>query len=358
MTPVADTRMIRVLVAEDSRTARELLVHLINSDAALQVVGIATDGEQAVLAAQRLQPDVITMDIHMPKMDGYAAARRIMETAPTRIVMVTEAPSSGDAAATFDALAAGVLTVIAKPRGPGHSDYHAAAAELLATIKLMAEVSVVRRWTRQAGAASATPTAPPAPTAAKTRIRMVAIGASTGGPLVLQTILQRLSHDFGAPVLIVQHIPAGFAAGFVEWLSRSSGFPIRIPAHGDYALPGTAYFAPDNAHMMVRADNAIVLDHGAPEHGLRPAVSCLFRSVASAYGPNAAGVLLTGMGRDGAQELKLMQQAGAVTIVQDRRSAIVYGMPGEAVRLEAANHVLPPADIAATLETLVRKSAP
>lgn len=357
MTRTAKADVIRVLIAEDSASVRELLVHLINSDPQLQVVGVASDGEQAVAAAQRLRPDVITMDIHMPKMSGYAATRRIMETVPTRILMVTADLSPAEGVASFNALEAGALTVVAKPYGPGHPEHAASAGELLRTIKLMAEVSVVKRWSQQPAAAAVPPPAPRRATGAASEIRLVAIGASTGGPLVLQAILRRLPRDFAAPILIVQHISVGFTAGLIEWLSRTSQFPVRLPQHGDLALPGTAYFAPDGVHMTVRVGGTILLGHGAPEHGLRPSVSTLFRSVAAAYGAHAAGVLLTGMGRDGAQELKLMQDAGAVTIVQDKETAIVYGMPGEAVKLNAATHVLPPDGIATTLNSLVGKSA-
>ena len=349
--------VIRVLVAEDSQSARELLVHLINSDPALQVVGVAADGEQAVSAAQRLCPDVITMDIHMPKMNGYVATRKIMESAPTRILMVTGMLTPGEGPATFEALEAGALSVVVKPGGPGHPGHREESAELLRAIKLMAEVSVVRRWSRNAMGGRAVPSCVPRDVRVKAEIRVVAIGASTGGPLVLQSILRRLPPEFAAPILIVQHISTGFTTGFVEWLNRTSGYAVRIPAHGDIALPGVAYFAPDGVHMTIRPDGAILHDQGAPEHGMRPSVSSLFRSVASAYGPRAAGVLLTGMGRDGARELKLMQQAGAVTIVQDQESAVVYGMPGEAVRIDAATYVLSPEDIAMTLCSLVRKAA-
>ncbi len=354
-TDANDTGAIRVLVVEDSLSARELLVHLINSDPKLQVVGVAADGEQAVRAAQRLKPDVITMDIHMPKMNGYAATRTIMETSPTRILMVTADLSPNEGPATFRSLEAGALTVVAKPNGPGHPNYQASAGELLRTLKLMAEVPVVKRWKRQETAAPAV-SVPSCKVSAKADIRLVAIGTSTGGPLVLQTILSRLARDFAVPVLIVQHISEGFTAGLIEWLGRGTGCRVCIAEHGEIALPGTAYFAPDNRHMMVRKNGVIVLDEGAPEHGLRPSVSCLFRSVAAAYGPHAAGVLLTGMGRDGAYELKLMQQAGAVTIAQDQETAIVYGMPGAAVKLDAATYVLPPEDIAATLNWLVSKT--
>uniref|UniRef100_UPI002FCDADCC CheB methylesterase domain-containing protein n=1 Tax=Duganella sp. S19_KUP01_CR8 TaxID=3025502 RepID=UPI002FCDADCC len=193
----------------------------------------------------------------------------------------------------------------------------------------------------------------PAPVAGA-ELRLVAIGASTGGPLALHTILARLKHPFAAPILVVQHISPGFVAGLVEWLGRGCGGAVRVAGHGELALAGNIYLAPDDAHMTVRSEGGvarIVLSTAPPEHGARPAVANLFRS-AAAFGPRAAGVLLTGMGRDGAQELKTMQEAGALTIAQDSDSAIVNGMPGEAVRLGAARHVLAPEAIAGLLNSL------
>jgi two-component system chemotaxis response regulator CheB len=362
MSAVQKPPHIRVLVVDDSQVERELLSYLLNADPRLQVVGTAADGEQAISAAQRLRPDVILMDIHLPKLNGFAATRRIMETCPTRIVMVTAVATPAEVAASFDTLGAGALTVLAKPPGPGHAGHGAAAEELLRTVKLMAEMPVVRRWTRAPPPVGASvPTMPAVPAipavgpAPPQQIRLVAIGASTGGPLVLQTILSLLPRDFRVPVVIVQHIPVGFAAGFIEWLQRTSGYPVRVPHHGEAMLAGTAYFAPDDTHLLVRANGTIALSRAAAEHGMRPAVSTLFRSIATEYGPHAAGVLLTGMGRDGALELLQMRQAGAVTLVQDRETAAVYGMPGEALRLDAASYVVSPPEIAATLEWIVAR---
>ncbi|HEY0857626.1 MAG TPA: CheB methylesterase domain-containing protein, partial [Albitalea sp.] len=186
-----------------------------------------------------------------------------------------------------------------------------------------------------------------------TPLRLVAIGASTGGPLALQGMLARLRKCFGAPLVIVQHISTGFAEGLAQWLKRSAGFPVQVAADGDRLRCGAAYVAPDGVHTTVQADGRIVLSDAPPEYGFRPAVSCLFRSAAEQYGAAAAGVLLTGMGQDGAQELKLMREAGALTLVQDRASAVIHGMPGEALRLGGAVHALAPPEIADALNALV-----
>jgi len=341
---------VRVLIVEDSAVSIELLSEIINGDPALQVVGIATDGEAGVAAAVRLRPDVITMDIHMPRLDGYGATRRIMELCPTRIVIVTGSLLPDEVAAGFRVLESGALTLIAKPLGPGHPQFDAARDELLHTVKLMAEVKVVKRWARRE------PAHLPAPlkAAPRTAARLVAIGASTGGPVALQAVLSRLMPGISAPLVIVQHISAGFADGFAQWLAQASNYVVRVPRHGESLQPGVAYVAPAGLQLKVQADGRALLADEPAEHGFKPSVSCLFRSVADQFGAQAIGVLLTGMGRDGAQELALMRRAGALTIAQDEASAVVHGMPGEAVRLGAASHVMAPETIALTLNRWLR----
>ncbi|MBT0959565.1 chemotaxis-specific protein-glutamate methyltransferase CheB [Denitromonas iodatirespirans] len=344
---------IRVLLVDDSPLARELLRYLLESDPRLTVAGTADDGVEGVLAAQRLSPDVIVMDVHMPELDGYAAARRIMETAPTRIVMVTASTKPDDVADTFRTLEAGALAVLAKPSGPGSPNFAEQTREFLSTVRLVAEVPVVRRWP----ARSAPPTIPtPAPAAAP--VRVVALGASTGGPQALREILSRLPGDLAAPLLIVQHISSGFTEGFAEWLAHDTGYPVRVPRAGEQVQDGIAYLAPSGCQMGLKPDGSVELTDAPAEHGVQPAVSYLFRSLAAGFGRSAVGVLLTGMGRDGAHELKAMRDAGAVTIAQNAASAIVFGMPGEAVRLKAATHVLAPPDIATMIAGLTGRRPP
>lgn len=352
MSKTAGTARIGVLVVEDSAVVREFLVAVLEADPEIRVVGTARDGEEAVKAVPRLRPDAITMDIHMPRMDGLAATRRIMETCPTPIVIVSGSTDWREVVGSFDAMEAGALAVLPRPPGPGHADHAAAADELVRTVKLMAEVKVVRRWPRPKPVA-ARPRAPAmglAPESSK--VGIVAIGASTGGPPVLHGILAALPRDFPAPVAIVQHMAAGFIGGFVEWLAQSASMPVRLAAHGQSLLPGHVYIAPDGHQMTVARGGRVVLTDGAPEHGLRPSVSCLFRSIAEVYGGEAIAGLLTGMGRDGAEELKLLKDAGAITFVQDKDSSVVHGMAGEAIRLDAAMLVLAPDKIAPVLTNL------
>lgn len=346
--------MINVLIVEDSPSVQAFLTEILRADSELHVVGIAHDGVQAVEAVRRTNPDVITMDIHMPRMNGFDATRKIMETKPTPIVIVSGSTTREEIATTFDAIEAGALAVVARPRGGGHPEYEATARELVQTIKAMSEVRVVRRWPK----AQKEPAAASLPRIdlqkAPVGISMVAIGASTGGPIALERVLSGLPKEFPVPILIVQHMTSGFTNGFAEWLGRSSGLPVRVPVDGEFSRAGHVYIAPDELHLGIRPGGRIMLSKDEAENGLRPSVSYLFRSAAKYYGGHVIGVLLSGMGRDGAEELKMLRDRGATTIVQDEASSVVFGMPGEAVKLGAAMYVLSPERIKDALVSLMK----
>lgn len=345
-------RKIEVLVAEDSAVSAMLLVHLLEADPAVRVIGTVTDGHAAVEFVLKRKPDVVLMDIHMPRLNGFEATRRIMETRPVPIVVCSAVSNTEDAIIAFEAMQAGALACIEKPQGHGRSDFAATAANLVQTVKLMSEVRVVRRFARTR--AGAVPAAEPVPArSASAQIRIIGIGASTGGPPVLQTILEALPNDLSVPVLIVQHIAQGFLPGMAEWLSHSTGLRVHVATSGTYALPGHVYLAPDDFHMGISAGGVIMLSRAEAINHLRPSVAFLFQSLARAYGPAAVGVLLTGMGRDGAEELKMMKDRGAITIAQDRESSVVHGMPGVAIALGAATHVAAADKIAALLVSVV-----
>lgn len=348
--------MIGVLVVEDSAVIRDFLVHLLEAEPGMQVVGTARDGHEAVEAASRCRPDVITMDIHMPRLDGLEATRRIMATHPVPIVIVSGSTDPHEQGISFDAMQAGAIAVMRRPAGPGHAEHESTVRELLRTVRLMAEVKVVRRWPRRGGEIRAA-RPEPRPVRIHAPPRVVAIGASTGGPPVIQTILACLPGDFPLPLLIVQHIAAGFASGFADWLSHSSKLSVGLAVQGQVARPRHVYIAPDDRHLELRGDGTLALTRDPPENGLRPAVSALFRSVGDVCGANALAGLLSGMGRDGADELRALKERGAVTFVQDEESAVVYGMPGEAMRLDAASLVLTPAKIVSTLVSLAAQRA-
>ncbi len=345
---------IKVLVVEDSLVVRELISHILTGDPHIQVIGSAATGEEAVEAAARTRPDLITMDVNMPGINGYEATRRIMETCPVPIIIVSASYDPRDLSKTFRAMEAGALAILPPPLGPGHRESRARANELIRTVKLMSEIKVVRRWPQ-----SQTTPAPPRIEARKTlaKIEIVTMGASTGGPVVLKQILEGLGVGFPAAVLVVQHMSPGFIPGLAEWLSRSTRWPVQVARHHKQLLPGQVYLAPDGFHMRVNRFGLIELSSGAPVNGMCPAISPLFSSVAEHYGPKAAGVLLTGMGSDGAAELALMKERGAVTIAQDKESSVVHGIPGEAIRLGAAMYVLGPEQIAQLLKALVENQA-
>ena len=333
--------IIKVLIVEDSLTARQYLEHIIASDPQLEVVGTAKDGEESVKLVKLKHPDIVTMDIYMPKMNGYEATQKIMVECPTPIVIVTSSRHPDDVGGSFRAIDVGALAVLEKPPGPGHPKSKALAVKLVQTIKTMAEVRVVRRLPKQKKQKDVPAVLPPAGSIiARKRVEVVAIGASTGGPPALKNILSGLKQEFPVPVLIVQHITTGFLGGMVEWLGKTCELSIQIASDGEHIRKGIVYFAPDCRQMGVTGAGRIVLKDDPVENNVRPSVSHLFRFVADAYGERSVGVLLTGMGKDGAPELARMKEKGAITIAQDKESCVVYGMPGEAVKLNGAKYVL------------------
>lgn len=346
--------MVRVLIVDDSRVTQEFLKHVFSYDPSIEVVGFAGDGSEVLELINNKHPDVITMDIHMHRVNGYDATRLIMENAPTPIVVVSESINVKEETFLFKALEAGALAVVARPSGIGSSEHAAGVRELIRTVKMMSEIKLVRRLAKPPIKNTTEPNyifLTPNPR----KIELIAIGASTGGPPVLLKILSLLPPDLPVPVLIVQHISPGFVESFTNWLSRASQFPLHIAEHGQQTKPGHGYVAPDGFHMGIGSDKKIELSNHPPENGLRPSVDHLFRS-AQKFGTRAVGVLLTGMGKDGAAELKAMKDAGAFTIAQDEDSSVVFGMPGEAVKIGAASCVLAPEEIGNLLNKLVARA--
>ncbi|MBI1910821.1 MAG: chemotaxis-specific protein-glutamate methyltransferase CheB [Deltaproteobacteria bacterium] len=348
--------MINTLIVEDSMVARQYLKYILESDENIRVIGIVENGEEAIKFVSETKPDVITMDINMPKMNGLEATRRIMETNPVPIVIVSASYNQKDVEKSFMAMEAGAVAILEKPFGADRPDHSEAIQNLIQTVKLMSEVKVIKRWPRERYSQSVPPAIPSDLNiiGVPPSVKAVAIGASTGGPPVLQTIIAGLRKNFPFPVLVVQHISKGFIEGLVEWLAQTTSHPVHIAANGTVLRPGNIYFAPDDKHMGIEG-NKIVLSSAPPENGTRPSVSYLFRSAVSAFGGNLIGVLLTGMGKDGAEELRSMKLQGAATIVQDKESSVVYGMPGEALRLDAQTLVLAPERIPSALESIALK---
>jgi two-component system, chemotaxis family, protein-glutamate methylesterase/glutaminase len=346
--------MIKVMIVEDSPTTAEYIKFVLESAGGFEVIPVATDGEKAVSQVTCSKPDVILMDINMPRMNGFEATRAIMETNPVPIVIFSASWDPEDVKKTFQAMEAGALAVLEKPPGPGSPRADKMTQELVRTLRLMSEVPVVRRTTQfkkqetDRGHARRMKE-----TASTDAPKLVAIGASTGGPPALHKTLSMLPGDFPAPIMIVQHISVGFLTRLATWLDASCAIKVQVGRHRDLLEPGHAYLAPDKLHMGVTGGGTIALSDAAPEHNIRPSVSHLFRSVALEYGGAAAGILLTGMGRDGAQELGDIKKRGGVTIAQDEETSVVHGMPGEAIKLGNAAIVQSPEEIGETLKRLV-----
>ena len=357
--------MIRVLVVEDSATMRHHLRESLAGDPDLHVVGEAVDGAQAVDLCGRLRPDVVTMDMMLPTMSGLVATEHIMAEFPTPILVVSSADRQ-ELFSTYNALAAGAVDVLEKPRGD--SSDAGWERRLCSAVRLVSRIRVIthpRARLDGRDRPSPTPAAAASQPAARREVqgdgalKVVALGASTGGPGALTDLLRGLPTGFRTPVLCVQHIAASepFAVAFSDWLGDQTGHDVSYAVDGTMVslLGGRVVLAPPDRHLFIR-DGIVRLNAAAPRHSCRPAVDVLFESVATEYGASAAGALLTGMGRDGAEGLLRMRARGATTFAQDEASCIVYGMPREAALLGAAAYVLPPARIAAKIGELVPTS--
>lgn len=338
--------MIKVLIVESSKVIQEFIDHILDPDPEIEVVGICDTVSEAIEIIKAKSPHIITMDVNIPGIDGAEATRVIMETLPTPIIALCEIGNNSHAAIESCQLGAGALTVVLRPAPFDVVQYPIFRNELIKKVKLMSEIKVVKLFHRNQNQNLKSVESPQPFENEILRTQIIAIGASTGGPVALQIILSRLPANLAVPVLIVQHIAPGFVNGFQKMLSSSSGIALKVAEDGEKLLPGFGYIAPDNFHMGVSQDKRIDLSDQAPENGSKPSVSYLFRSVARVYGSNALGVLLTGMGKDGAEELKDLKNKGAITVVQNEESSVVFGMPYEALKIGASNMAMSPENIA------------
>ena len=342
---------LRVLVVDDSPVVRAILKGMLESEPGLQVVGDAKDGEEAIQLTCQLRPDVVTMDIRMPRVNGLEATRQIMRACPTPIVVVASSVYEADLNIAFNAVEAGALTVVEKPKGLSATDYDAVRDQLVTTVRLMSDVQVVALWSAEQ-AAPAAPPAARADTRPTSHVELIAIGASTGGPGVLHQILKALPADFAIPVVIVQHITRGFGQGFARWLDSVTSLQVAVAADGEGLRPGRILVAPDDAHLTVTPGGQVRLEHSEPVSGRRPSATRLFESAAQSYGRAAVGIVLTGMGDDGADGLEALRQAGGRVIAQSEASCVVYGMPQVAIERGIVEQVLGPDEIASVLRGL------
>lgn len=340
--------MIRVLVVDDSALMRQLLTEILAAAPDIEVVGSAQDPYVARDRIKELNPDVLTLDVEMPRMDGLTFLRNLMRLRPMPVVMVSSLTERG-AEVTLHALELGAVDFVRKPDGPIAAGMREYADELIEKIRTAATIKVRPLQVAPAMTTESQPAR--AISSFRTTDRVLAIGASTGGTEAIKEVLMRLPPDTPG-VVIAQHIPAGFSAAFAERMNRQTGLVVKEAADGDRIMLGHAYIAPGDYHLQLARDGARYvcrLDRGEPVNRHRPSVDVLFRSVAKAAGANAAAALLTGMGADGAQGLKELYDLGVHTIAQDEATSVVWGMPGEAVKRGGAVEVLPLPDIAAAL---------
>ena len=327
--------MVKVLIVDDSRTTRLILKTLLESDPEIEVVGEAENGRQALEKVKELRPDIITMDIQMPVMDGIQAVGQIMRLYPTPILIVTGADEE-DSSLSFQAIQKGALDVVEKPRISKGERYAHLKEDLIQKVKNLSRVKVrpvrnkILHPKRQE------------------QYQVVAIGASTGGPRVLLKILRGLPPDYPLPILVVQHITQNFAQVFCRWLDQQISLKVELASSCRTLEGGCVLVAPPKLHMAV-SNGKVALRPGSPRHGCIPSVDVLFESLAQEYGKQSVGILLTGMGEDGAEGLLKIQETGGLTIAQDEESCVVFGMPKAAIQRGAAQKVLNPQQIYQTL---------
>jgi two-component system chemotaxis response regulator CheB len=332
--------MVRTLVVDDSATARALIVAVLKTDPSIEVVGQARNADEALELARRLRPDVITMDFQMPDVDGFEATRRIMSEAPCPIVMVSGSLDVRDVVVSMEAMRAGALAILAKPPAPTAPTFARESRYFANTVKAMSQVKTVRRFPGAAARAAAASPAP-VPRRAVGQGRIVGIAASTGGPAALHRLLTDLGDGLRAPILVVQHIAIGFAEGLAAWLGKAARMRVKLAAHDEPLEPGVVYLAPDDRQLGVNASGHARVIDGPPVETFRPSATYLFESLAAAFGPAAIGVVLTGMGNDGAAGLARLHAAGGTVIAQDEASSVVFGMPRAAIQAGIVDSVLP-----------------
>jgi two-component system chemotaxis response regulator CheB len=358
---------VRVLVVDDSPTVRAVLRRMLGRDPGLQVVGEAGDGGEAVQMAGLLRPDVVLMDLEMPGIDGFAAIQQIVERAPTPILVLSSRMRLGGRRTVFEALQAGAAEVLAKPESP--DDWGTLTSRLPETLRSLARGAAAAP--PDGGVAAAADRAVEVPALAevavaapavrgylRVRPEILAVGASTGGPQALQSLLEGLRPARRLAVLVVQHIAPEFQGGLADWLRQVVGTDVRLAQQGETPPAGAVRLAPQGSHLRLRADGTVQLDASTPaRRGHRPSADELFLSCAR-WGSRAAGVLLSGMGRDGVEGLLAMRQAGSATLVQDEASSVVFGMPRAALEVGAADRALPPAALARHLVALCEGEPP
>ncbi len=341
---------IKVLLVEDSPVVTIVLKRIFDSSPEIKVVGTACNGLEALELIPKLHPEVICTDLNMAPMNGLEFTKEVMKKYPLPILVISASVQANDTQNVFQVLKAGALDVFPKPIGGLVSDYERLGNQLIAKIKIVAGVKVFTRHPKMIQTEDNNPLVKINQTPVANykffnenlkspTIKLLAIGASTGGPQALYAIISKLPASFPVPVICVQHISEGFLQGLVDWLGNESKLPVKIASFGELPQAGTVYFPPEKRHLELDSQGRFVYSEAAPAAGHCPSVTVTFKSVANFYNRGAAGVLLTGMGRDGADGMLAIARQGGLTIAQDEASCIVFGMPKEAIALGAAQYV-------------------
>lgn len=344
---------IRVMIVEDERVVQVLLEHIIRSDPRLELVGLYRTGEEALGDMASVKPDVISVDIRLPGMNGFELTRTIMRRQPTPIVVVSANVEDEDLGISMNALRAGALAVVEKPVGVTNKDYDKIAERICRSLILMSDVKLVRQRSPVISRSVCASMQPPPirPLSGQGGYRVLGLVASTGGPNALVEILKHLTPSFPLPIAMVQHITASFLGGFSSWLSATTGFEARVVSDSEPLSPGVIYLAAADHHLEINGLRAKV-NQMPPVSGQRPAGTVLLKSMAASHGRNGIGVLLTGMGDDGAEGLAAIRHAGGFTIAEHESTAVVYGMPKVAASLGAVCEQLPLPKIGPRLKEL------
>lgn len=352
---------IQVLLVEDSPVALEILDRLLSSSPDVKVVAKARNGKEALEIIPQVKPNVICTDLHMKEMNGLEFTKQVMATDPKPILVISNAVQKEDSQNIFQLLQAGAVDVFPKPSSGLASDYERVKRELIGKIKVLAGVTVfTKRQANSTNIHNSTISIFQTLNTGRlmdvtTSVRVVTIGASTGGPQALHKIFSQLPANFPVPVICTQHISVGFLKGLVDWLQSDCKLSVKIASAGESPLPGSIYFAPEKSHLELDATGRFNCASSVPVDGHCPSITVLFKSVAKFYGRATAGVLLTGMGKDGAAGMQAIAAIGGMTIAQDEKTSVVFGMAKEAIALGAAQQTLPIHEIAPFLLTKVFK---
>ena len=327
--------LINVIIVDDSKVCTTLLNAILESEPSINVLACASDGMEALALTKALKPDLVIMDIFMPKMDGVKATQAIMEQCPTPILIISSSPNNAESDYVFEAIEAGALAFIEKPRGVLTDGFGEVERLIIYSIKALADVHVIRRRIQTD---RIPPPAPKVEVKNTLGAKILALGSSLGGPETLRYIISALPATFPMPIIVTQHITKGFLPGMIKWLQRTSKVTLQIVSHYQKLYPGNVYFAADDHHLIIKKNVTPIalLDNRNLVEGFRPAINAMFSSLASSYPNESIGGLLTGMGKDGAEGLLKMKETGCITFAQSKATSIVYGMPGSAVSMNAA----------------------